>query len=179
MCLQKKASLSLTRHMVCKTFGVNAQLIIDHAWGYEPCTIAAVKACKPKSKSLSSGQVLKEPYPYDKARIVIREMTDKLVLEMTDKGYETDRMVIDIGYDIENISLESVGYRGDVVRDHYGRPTPAPSHGTAALGCYSCSSRLICDAVIEPEKHEMKNRSAMSQITDGAKYIRGNRSAAE
>ena len=135
--------------LLYKTFGVNAQLIIDHAWGYEPCTIAAVKACKPKSKSLSSGQVLKEPYPYDKARIVIREMTDKLVLEMTDKGYETDRMVIDIGYDIENISLESVGYRGDVVRDHYGRPTPAPSHGTAALGCYSCSSRLICDAVIE------------------------------
>ena len=135
--------------LLYKTFGVNAQLIIDHAWGYEPCTIAAVKACKPKSKSLSSGQVLKEPYPYDKARIVIREMTDKLVLEMVEKGYETDRMVIDIGYDIENISLESVGYRGDVVRDHYGRPTPAPAHGTAALGGYSCSSYMICDAVIE------------------------------
>ncbi len=135
--------------LLYKTFGVNAQLLIDHAWGYEPCTIAAVKACKPKSKSLSSGQVLKEPYPFDKARIVIREMTDKLVLELVDKGYETDRIVIDVGYDTENITLESAGYRGETVRDHYGRMTPAPSHGTAALGGYSCSSRQICDAVTE------------------------------
>ncbi|MCR5520879.1 MAG: DNA methylase [Lachnospiraceae bacterium] len=135
--------------LLYKTFGVNAQLLIDHAWGYEPCTIAAVKACKPKSKSLSSGQVLKEPYPYDKARIVIREMTDKLVLELVEKGYETDRLVIDIGYDTENVTLQSANYKGEIVRDHYGRFTPAPSHGTAALGKYSCSSRLICDAVIE------------------------------
>ncbi len=135
--------------LLYKTFGVNAQLLIDHAWGYEPCTIAAVKACKPKSKSLSSGQVLKEPYPFEKARIVIREMTDKLVLELVDKGFETDRLVIDIGYDTENVNRESRLPIGDVVRDHYGRLTPAPSHGTAALGGYSCSSRQICDAVIE------------------------------
>ncbi|MCR5829483.1 MAG: DNA methylase [Lachnospiraceae bacterium] len=135
--------------LLYKTFGVNAQLIIDHAWGYEPCTIAAVKACKPKSKSLSTGQVLKEPYPFDKARIVIREMADKLVLELVEKGYETDRIVIDIGYDTENISIEGVAYEGDVVRDYYGRMTPAPAHATVSLGCYTCSSRLICDAVAE------------------------------
>ncbi len=135
--------------LLYKTFGVNAQLIIDHAWGYESCTIEAVKACKPKSRSLSSGQVLKEPYPFDKARIVMREMIDKLVLEMVDKGFETDRIVIDIGYDTENVILETAGYKGDVVRDHYGRYTPAPSHGTASLGCYTCSSRLICDAGME------------------------------
>jgi len=134
--------------LLYKTFGINAQLLIDHAWGYEPCTIAAVKACKPKSKSLSSGQVLKEPYPYDKARIVMREMADKLVLELVEKGYETDRLVIDVGYDTENITIESVAYKGDVVADHYGRLTPAPAHGTAALGYYTCSSRVICDAVI-------------------------------
>ncbi|MCR5432710.1 MAG: DNA methylase [Lachnospiraceae bacterium] len=135
--------------LLYKTFGVNAQLLIDHAWGYEPCTIAAVKACKPKSKSISSGQVLKEPYPYDKARIVIREMTDKVVLELVEKGFETDRMVIDVGYDTENITIEGTEYKGEVVRDFYGRLTPAPSHGTAALGRYTCSSRIICDAVIE------------------------------
>ncbi len=135
--------------LLYKTFGVNAQLLIDHAWGYEPCTIAAVKACKPKSRSLSSGQVLKEPYPFEKARTVMREMADKLVLELVEKGFETDRMVIDIGYDTENVTSQSAGYRGELVRDHYGRLTPAPSHGTVALGFYTCSSRLICDAVIE------------------------------
>ena len=137
--------------LLYKTFGVNAQLIIDHAWGYEPCTIAAVKACKPKSKSLSSGQVLKEPYPYDKARIVIREMTDKLVLEMTDKGYETDRMVIDIGYDIENLRDPAIlkDYKGPVTYDAYGRPVPKHGHGTANLGCYTSSTRIITDKVME------------------------------
>jgi len=120
-------------------FGVNAELLIDHAWGWEPCTIADIKAYKPTTNSLGSGQVLHCPYDADKAKLVIREMADLLSLDLVDKGLVTDQIVITVGYDIENLTdtERRKKYRGIVVTDHYGRQIPKHSHGTANLGSHT------------------------------------------
>ena len=132
-------------------FGINAELLIDHAWGWEPCTIADIKAYKPGSKSIGSGQVLQCPYAFDKAKLIVREMTDLLVLDLVDKGLVTDQMVLTIGYDIENLSNPQISksYHGDVTTDHYGRKVPKHAHGTANLRRQTSSTMLIMDAVME------------------------------
>ncbi len=134
-----------------KLFGVNAELVIDHAWGWEPCTIADIKAYKPASNSISSGQVLEHPYSFEKARLIVREMTDLLVLDLVDKGLVTDQMALTIGYDRENLSTSeaSSSYHGDVTTDPYGRRIPKPAHGSINLGRQTSSTKLIIDAVIE------------------------------
>lgn len=129
--------------MLYKLFGVNAELLIDHAWGWEPCTIKDIKAYKPASHSLSSGQVLSEAYSYEKARVVIQEMADNLSLELVDKGLVCDQMVIDIGYDSSSAS----GYSGSTESDHYGRKVPRPAHGSVKLGKFTSSSSEIMEAV--------------------------------
>lgn len=133
-----------------KLFGVNAGLLIDHAWGYEPCTIADIKAYRPGSSSLGSGQVLQCPYTFDKARIIVREMTEQLVLELVEKRLVTDQIILDVGYDIESLSRREVAaqYKGEVVRDHYGRQVPKPAHGSCPLGRQTDSLKLIMDAVL-------------------------------
>ena len=133
-----------------KLFGVNAELLIDHAWGWEPCTIADVKAYKPISNSLSSGQVLHEAYTVEKARIIVREMADRLVLDMVDKGVVTNQLVLTIGYDRESLSdpIIRMHYQGEVVRDHYGREIPKHAHGTTNLPKHTSSSSKIIEAVI-------------------------------
>ena len=137
--------------LLYKLFGINAELLIDHAWGWEPCTIADVKAYKPADKSLGSGQVLQEPYTYEKTRIVVREMTDHLVLDMVGKGLITDQIVLTVGYDIENLSNPETKkkYRGPITTDYYGRKIPKHAHGTANLNRKTCSSMLIMDAVMD------------------------------
>ncbi|MBQ0077931.1 MAG: DNA methylase [Bacteroidales bacterium] len=130
-----------------KLFGVNAELLIDHAWGWEPCTIAQIKAYKPTTNSLSSGQVLSEPYNFEKARTVMREMTDSLVLDLVSKKLVTDQMVLTVGYDIENLGKGS-SYDGEVVRDWYGREVPRPAHGSINLGRHTSSTSAITDAVM-------------------------------
>ena len=131
-----------------KLFGVNAELIIDHAWGWEPCTMADIKAYRPSAHSLSSGQVLSTPYTFEKGRIIIREMTDLLVLDMVGKRLTADQMVLNIGYDKE--SLETVkDYEGPVAADHYGRKVPKPAHGSVNLGRQTSSTTLIADAVMD------------------------------
>lgn len=125
-----------------KLFGVNAELLIDHAWGYEPCTIADIKSYRPESNSLSTGQVLQCAYTVAKARIVIREMADMLSLDLVDKRLVTDQIVLTIGYDKENI-----GYKGESTVDRYGRKIPKPAHGTINLPFRTASSRIITDAV--------------------------------
>jgi DNA polymerase V len=137
--------------LLYRLFGVNAELLIDHAWGWEPCTMADVKAYKPESNSLSSGQVLQCPYPADKTKLVVREMTDMLALELVDKGLVTDQLVLTIGYDIENLKDPAIrkGYRGPVTTDHYGRRVPKHAHGTANLARYTASTRMITEAVME------------------------------
>ncbi|MCR5420665.1 MAG: DNA methylase [Lachnospiraceae bacterium] len=132
-------------------FGVNAELLIDHAWGYEPCQIKDIKAYKPDSNSLSSGQVLMEPYTYEKARIIVWEMTDLLVLDLVRKRLVTDQLVLTVGYDIENIKNETISekYKGEINIDHYGRAVPKSAHGTVNLESYSSSGLMINNAVLQ------------------------------
>lgn len=137
--------------LLYKLFGKNAELLIDHAWGWEPTTIEAIKAYRPSTNSLGSGQVLHCPYNADKAKLVLREMADMLVLDLVDKGLVTDQIVITIGYDIENLTNpeRSRKYHGPVVKDHYGRAIPKHAHGTANLDSYTSSTRKIMCAVSE------------------------------
>lgn len=137
--------------LLYKLFGVNAELLIDHAWGYEPTTIADVKSYKPSSNSISSGQVLTVPYTADKARLVVREMTDLLVLDLVEKGLVTDQIVLTIGYDVENLTNTSISqkYSGEVVIDRYGRQIPKHSHGTQNLKKKTSSTSAILKAVTE------------------------------
>ena len=137
--------------LLYKLFGVNAELLIDHAWGWEPCTIAQIKSYKPQTNSLGSGQVLHCPYTSEKAKLVVREMTDMLVLDLVDKGLVTDQMVLTVGYDIENLTDPEIRkhYSGPVVTDHYGRKVPKHAHGTVNLSRATSSTRWIVDAVME------------------------------
>ena len=137
--------------LLYKLFGVNAQLLIDHAWGWEPCTIADIKAYKPESSSISPGQVLQCPYTTEKARLVVREMADDLSLDLVDKGLVTDQIVLTVGYDIENLTdpERSRAYQGPVTVDRYGRRIPKHAHGTANLGGHTASSKAIVSAVAE------------------------------
>ena len=134
-----------------KLFGKNAELLIDHAWGYEPCTVEAVKAYKPSTNSLGSGQVLHEPYTAEKARIVLREMADALSMDLFAKKLVTDQIVVTIGYDIENIkdTKRRANYKGEIVRDGYGRQIPKHSHGTINLARHTSSTKRIMDAASE------------------------------
>lgn len=132
-----------------KTFGVNAELIIDHAWGWEPCTIADTRLYKPANNSISSGQVLMRPYNHEETAIIVREMTDLLTLDLVSKGLVTDQMVLTIGYESVRDPGDLAGYDGEIVQDHYGRYVPKHAHGTANLDRQTSSTRLITDAVME------------------------------
>ena len=136
--------------LLYKLFGINAEVLIDHAWGWEPCTIADVKAYKPENKSVVSGQVLQYPYEFKKARLVVREMADMLSLDLVDKGLMTDQIVLTVGYDIENLSdpQRSKHYKGQTTTDRYGRKTPKHAHGTENLGRYSSSTSELIKATL-------------------------------
>ncbi len=137
--------------LLYQMFGVNAELLIDHAWGWEPTTIDLVKAYKPETSSISSGQVLHCPYDTEKGRLIVREMTDLLVLDLVEKKLVTDQMTLTLGYDIENLTNAEIRnrYKGEVVTDHYGRKVPKHAHGTANLKRPTSSTRIILDAVTE------------------------------
>lgn len=137
--------------LLYKLFGINAELLIDHAWGYEPCTMEQVKAYKPETNSVSSGQVLHCPYDFEKAKLIVKEMTDQMVLDLVDKGLVTDQLVLTIGYDIENLSTPNLRnqYKGEVTIDRYGRKVPKHAHGTANLEKKTSSTRLITNAVMD------------------------------
>lgn len=134
-----------------KLFGKNAELLIDHAWGWEPTTIEAIKAYRPSTNSLGSGQVLHQPYEPDKAKLVLREMADLLALDLVDKGLVTDQIVVTVGYDIENLTdpERSKNYHGAIVKDHYGRQIPKHAHGTANLDGHTSSTKKIMCAASE------------------------------
>ena len=137
--------------LLYKLFGINAELLIDHAWGYEPCTMEQVKAYKPETNSVSSGQVLHCPYDYEKAKLIVKEMTDQMVLDLVDKGVVTDQLVLTIGYDIENLSNPNLKnqYKSEITIDRYGRKVPKHAHGTANLKKKTSSTRLITNAVMD------------------------------
>ena len=135
--------------LLYKLFGVNAELLIDHAWGWEPCTIADIKAYKPEFNSIGAGQVLQEPYPFDKAKLVAREMADQLSLDLVDKGLVTAQLTITVGYDRENLldPERRKRYHGAVTRDPYGREIPKHAHGTANLENPTSSTKIILSAI--------------------------------
>ena len=137
--------------LLYKLFGVNAELLIDHAWGYEPTTIDLIKAYKPSVNSLGSGQVLQCPYDYEKGKLIVREMTDLLVLDLVEKRLVTDQLVLTVGYDIENLSDSAIRkkYMGEITVDHYGRKVPKHAHGTVNLGRQTSSTKIITDAVMD------------------------------
>lgn len=151
--------------LLYKAFGVNAELLVDHAWGWEPTTIEAIKSYRPATNSLSSGQVLKEPYSCENGRLIVREMTELLALDLVKKGLVTRQMVLTVGYDRESLKVIGAGrtpqdavyvvrktgkpYEGKVTCDHYGRMIPKHAHGTGNLKGYTNSARKITDAVTE------------------------------
>lgn len=134
-----------------KLFGVNAELLIDHAWGYEPCTIEDIMQYKPENKSLGEGQVLHCPYDFDGAKLIVREMLELLSLKLVSQKLVTDQIVLTIGYDIENLTdrERSKNYTGEITTDFYGRKVPKHAHGTANIGKFTSSTMLITDATLE------------------------------
>ncbi len=165
--------------LLYKIFGVNAELLIDHAWGWEPCTINDIKGYKPTTNSIGSGQVLQYPYTYEKARIIVREMTDLLVLDLVDKGLVTDQIVMTIGYDIENLTdpVISKKYKGPITTDQYGRKIPKSAHGTINLPSQTSSTKLILDAVMELYARIMEENLLVRRVYVTANHVVSEESA--
>lgn len=134
--------------LLYKIFGIDAELLIDHAWGYEPCTMKSIKAFRPQTNSISSGQVLQEPYDFKKTRIVVKEMTDQMVLELVEKKKMTDSVTVTIGFDRVNLEQENTIYQGEIHIDRYGRMVPKAAHGTANLGEPTNSTKRIMEQVL-------------------------------
>ena len=130
-----------------KLFGINAELLIDHAWGYEPCTMKSIKSYVPATNSISSGQVLHCPYDYEKTKLIVKEMTEVLTLELVDKQLVTDQLVLDIGYDVDNLKNKNILYSGETTIDRYGRSVPKHAHGTENLDHKTSSTKIILEAV--------------------------------
>ncbi len=137
--------------LLYKLFGVNAELLIDHAWGYEPCTIKSAKSYKPMSTSMSSGQVLHTPYTCEKAKLIVKEMTELLVLDLVSKKYMTNLITLSIGYDVSNLTDPNIKkyYHGEIVTDHYGRFVPKGAHGSMRFEKRTSSTKIIMSKMLE------------------------------
>ena len=151
--------------LLYKLFGVNAELLIDHAWGYEPCTIESIKNYKPLAKSISSGQVLQSPYSYDKAKLIVREMAELLALDLVSKKLVAEQLVLTIGYDIENVTDD---YNGSVTIDYYGRAIPKHAHGTINLEYKTSSSKIITEAMIKLYDRIINPKLSVRRVTMAA-----------
>lgn len=149
-CSTGKPTEYYNEDLLYKLFGVNAELLIDHAWGWEPCTIGDIKAYRPESSSTGSGQVLQYPYPFAKAKLVVHEMADQLSLDLVDKGLVTDQLTLTIGYDIDNLRDQEISstYQGDVTVDRYGRAVPKQAHGTETMDVYTSATKQIVRAAL-------------------------------
>ena len=167
--------------LLYKLFGINAELLIDHAWGFEPCTMAEVKAYKPDSNSIGSGQVLQSPYTYEKAKLIVREMTDLLVLDLVEKSLVTDQMVLTVGYDIENLSNPEIRkkYRGPVTTDYYGRQVPKHAHGTANLTRQTSSTQLIIEAMMDLYNRIVDKNLLVRRINVTANHVVDEKTASQ
>lgn len=172
-CSLGKANEFHNEDLLYKLFGVNAELLIDHAWGWEPCTMADIKKYKPSTNSISSGQVLQSPYPVDKAKLIVREMTELLVLDLVSKHLVTDQIVLTIGYDIENLKNTDIRqkYHGDVTTDAYGRHVPKHAHGTANLNKHMSSTRLITEAVMDLFARIVNSNLLVRRINLAANHV--------
>lgn len=149
--IARESTTQFGRKRLKKLFGINAKMLIDHAWGYEPCTIAEAKAYTPDNKSISTGQVLKCPYNFDKARIIVWEMLELLALDLVEKQLATNQIVLTVGYDRECLINPEISkkYSGEITADMYGRQIPKHAHGTANIKRFTSSAKLITDAVLK------------------------------
>ena len=167
--------------LLYRLFGTYAELLIDHAWGWEPCTLADIKAYKPSATSIGGGQVLHCATEFDQARLIVREMADALVLELVDKGLMTKQMVLTVGYDIENLTdpERRKQYHGAVTTDMYGRKVPKHAHGTANLAGYTSSTRQIMEAVTALYDHIVDKNLLVRRLNLVANNVLTEQSARE
>lgn len=167
--------------LLYRLFGINAELLIDHAWGWESCTLSDIKAYRPESNSISSGQVLQHPYSYEKACLVIREMADLLTLELVEKGLMTNQVILTVGYDIENLTNPSIAqtYNGEITTDFYGRRVPKHAHGSANLGRYTSSTKRIVAATAELARRILDPKLLVRRINITAARVLDEASARE
>ncbi len=172
-CSLGKADEYYNEDLLYKMFGINAELLIDHAWGWEPCTMADVKAYKPSTNCIGSGQVLQFPYPYDKAKLVVREMTDLLSLDLVDRGLVTDQLVLTIGFDIDNLTDPDRKrlYHGQIKTDHYGRSVPKSAHGTKTLGGPTASTKRMLEAITELFEEIVDKNLLVRRINISANHV--------
>lgn len=159
--------------LLYKMFGINAELLIDHAWGWEPVTMDLIKAYKPENSSIGSGQVLQCPYDFGRARLIVREMTDLLVLDLVEKKLTTDQMVLTIGYDRDSLADPGVRsrYQGEITMDHYGRKVPKHAHGTVNLSCMTSSTQIILDAVLGLYDRIVNPELLVRRVTVAANHV--------
>ncbi len=159
--------------MLYRLFGVNAELLIDHAWGWEPCTMADIKAYRPSDRSTSVGQVLTRPYPFEKARLIVREMADRLALDLVEKHLVTDQLTLTVGYDRENLTdpTRAVYYRGEAACDPYGRAIPKHAHGTVHLPMFLSSSKRIMEALTTLFERIVDPMLTVRRITLNANHL--------
>ncbi len=159
--------------LLYQMFGVNAELLIDHAWGWEPATMEQIKAYQPESNSISSGQVLAHPYNAQKGKLIVQEMTDQLVLDLVDRKQVTDQMVLTIGYDINNLAnaRSRNRYQGEITTDRYGRKMPKHAHGSINLGRQTSSTQIIMDAVLELYDRIINPSLSIRRVTVTANHL--------
>lgn len=159
--------------LLYQMFGINAELLIDHAWGFEPVTMELIKSYKPENNSISSGQVLQCPYDFDRARLIVREMTDILVLDLVEKKLTADQIVLTIGYDRESLADPGVRsrYRGEITVDHYGRRVPKHAHGTVNLGYQTSSTQIIMEAMMELYERIVNPELLVRRVTVAVNHV--------
>lgn len=167
------------RKKLKKLFGINAKMLIDHAWGYEPCLIADAKAYTPENKSISTGQVLHCAYDFDKTRIIVWEMLELLSLDLVEKRLVTNQIVLTIGYDKENLTNSKIRYKGEITSDRYGRQIPKHAHGTANIDRYTSSARLIISAALKLYDNIVGRNMLIRRITISANNLVPEESVAE
>ena len=170
-CSIGKPSEYYNEELLYRMFGINAELLIDHAWGWEPCRMEDIKAYRPETNSISSGQVLQCPYPYDKARLVVREMAEAVAMDLLEKRLVTDQLTLTVGYDIENTA--GGNFRGEIVTDRYGRKIPKHTHGTANLPRKTSSARSITDAVLGVYDAKVNSKLSIRRLTITANRLVG------
>lgn len=176
-CSLGKAEDFHNEHLLHKLFGVNAELLIDHAWGWEPCRITDIKAYRPQNSSISSGQVLQRPYTFEPARLVVKEMADMLALEMLEKGLATDQITLTISYDKESLKIPG-RYHGKLKTDFYGRKVPEHAHGTKSLGRHTASARLVIGAAMEIFDRTVDKNLLVRRIALEAAHVEAERTMA-
>ena len=159
--------------LLYRMFGINAELLIDHAWGWEPCTIADIKSYKPENNSISSGQVLQDPYEHDKARLVVMEMTDILALDLVEKRIVTDQLILTIAYDVLNLTdpERRQRYTGPIKTDSYGRQAPKDAHGSINLGRHTSSAKIIMEHMLQLFDRITNLDLLVRKITIGANHV--------